>query len=337
MCTCIDVRRSSVLLLGVLAGTLLLAMTSVQDSDRGTAELCKRKMLKIQDMVGSSDLKMQIDMAAVGQPGVVLNLSGTGESMFVLDGTGWLNVSEIDRAQAIDYMGYRTDLNQYFLLNMSPDRTALSYMAGDFIRNGVMKMTDPMSQVTAEMAIGKKGTKSTVRVPPNQATFMSMENTPSARKTGDVLKTLMSGPIRPASVNRSADNPNPADNYNRAHRLLQKFSGDFTTDDGFKASSRMVAEGRYLLTHVTAPSEFLAFMSYSSAGGFFQQMLVGPDLAVPIYMQGPLQADGSILMSDPFDPNGMKVVITFEANGAYSTRTTMGDQVVEQRTWTPDP
>ena len=337
MCTGIDVRRSSVLLLGVLAGTMLLAMTSVQDSVGDTAELCKRKMLKIKDMVGSSDLKMQVDMAAVGQPGAVFNLSGTGESMFVLDGTGWLNVSEIDRTQAVDYIGYRTDLNQYFLVNMSPDRTALSYMAGDFVKNDVMKLTDPMTQVTAEMAIGKKGTKTTVRVPPNQATFMTMENTPSARKAGDVLKTLMSGPIRPASVNRKADNPNPADNYNRAHRLLQKFSGDFTTTDGFKASSRMVAEGRYLLTHVTAPSEFLAFMAYSSAGGFFQQMLVGPDLAVPIYIQGPLQADGSILMSDPFNPNGMEVLITFEANGAYSTRTTMGDEVVEQRTWKPEP
>ena len=135
MCTGIDVRRSSVLLLGVLAGTMLLAMTSVQDSDRGTAELCKRKMLKIKDMVGSSDLKMQVDMAAVGQPGAVFNLSGTGESMFVLDGTGWLNVSEVDRTQAVDYIGYRTDLNQYFLVNMSPDRTALSYMAGDFVKN----------------------------------------------------------------------------------------------------------------------------------------------------------------------------------------------------------
>ncbi|MDG2029531.1 MAG: hypothetical protein P8J45_00860 [Phycisphaerales bacterium] len=336
---CIDFigRRLFLPTLGVLAGTLLLAMASSQDSGSETARSCKQKMLKVQDMVGSSDLKMQVDMAAVGQPGVVFDLTGTGDSMFVLDGTGWLNVSEVDRTQSVDYMGYRSDLNQYFLVNMSPDRTALSYMAGDFVSNDVMKLTDPMSQVTAEMAIGKKGTKTTVRVPPNQATFMSMENTPSARKTGDVLKTLMSGPIRPASVNRKADNPNPADNYNRAHRLLQKFSGDFSTNDGFKVSSRMVAEGRYLLSHVTAPSEFLGFMSYSSAGGFFQQMLVGPDLAAPIYIQGPLQADGSILMSDPFNPNGMEVLITFEANGAYSTRTTMGDQVVEQRTWKPDP
>ena len=106
---------------------------------------------------------MQVDMAAVGQPGVVFDLTGTGDSMFVLDGTGWLNVSEVDRTQSVDYMGYRSDLNQYFLVNMSPDRTALSYMAGDFVSNDVMKLTDPMSQVTAEMAIGKKGTKTTVR------------------------------------------------------------------------------------------------------------------------------------------------------------------------------
>jgi hypothetical protein len=336
MCATFNVRRVSLRGLGVLAGTLLLAMASVQDSSRDTAGLYKQKMLKLQDIVGSSDFKMQVDMAAIGQPGVVVDISGTSGSMFVLDGTGWLSVSEADRKQTVDYMGYRSDSKQYFMVSMSPDQTALSYMAGDFIKNDVLKLTDPMTQVTAELVIGKKGTRTTIRIPPEQATFVSIENTPSARKTGDVLKALMTGPIRPASVNRKADNPNPAENYNRAHRILQKFSGDFSTKAGYKASSRMVGEGRYLLTHVTVPSEYLGFMSYSSAGGFFQQMLVGPDLAVPIYMQGPLQADGTILMSDPFNPNGMKVLITFGANGSYSTRTTMDGQLVEERTWIPE-
>lgn len=335
MCTGFNVRRFSVLAFGVLAGSLLLAMASVQDSVRDTAGLSRQKMLKLQDMVGSSDFKVQIDMAAIGQPGVVVNATGTGDSMFVLDGTGWLNVSEADRKQTVDYMGYRSDSNQYFMVSMSPDRTALSYMAGDFVKNDVMKLTDPMTQVTAEMAIGKKGTKTTIRIPPNQATFMSMENTPSSRKTKDVLKSLMAGPIKTERVNKKADNPNPADNYNRAHRILQKFAGDFASNDGQKANSRMVGEGRYLLTHVISPSQFMGFMSFNSGGGFFQQMLVGPELEAPIYLQGPLQADGSILMSDPFNPNGLKVVITFGANGAYSTTSSMGGQVLEKRTWEP--
>ena len=94
--------------------------------------------------------------------------------------------------------------------------------------------------------------------------------------------------------------------------------------------------GRFVLTHVTAPGEFLAFTAYNSAGKFFQQMLVGPSIPVPMYLQGPMQKDGSILMSDPFNPQGMKVVITFDANGSYSTSTSLGDQVVEQRTWVPE-
>ncbi|MDG2055571.1 MAG: hypothetical protein P8J86_12815 [Phycisphaerales bacterium] len=38
-------------------------------------------------------------------------------------------------------------------------------------------------------------------------------------------------------------------------------------------------------------------------------------------------------MSDPLNPNGMKVVVTFDANGDYSTSTSMGDQGVLKRTW----
>jgi hypothetical protein len=337
MCTGFISRRFPVQAVGFLAGTLLLAMASGQDSGRDTAKLCKQKMLKLQGIVGSSDFKMQMDMAAVGQPGVVVNVSGTDDSAFVLDGTGRLSVSEADRKQSINYMGYRTDSSQYFMVTMSPDQTAINYMAGDFVKNNVMKLTDPTTQVSAEILLSKKTPKTTIRIPPNQATFMTIENTPSARKSGDVLKTLMAGPIRPARVNKKADNPNPADNYNRAHRILQKFAGDFTSNDGLKANSRMVGEGRYLLTHLTAPAEFLAFMSYNSAGGFFQQILVGPELDAPVYFQGPLQADGSILMSDPFNPNGIKVVITFGANGAYSTKSLRDGQVLEERTWKPEP
>ena len=162
---------------------------------------------------------------------------------------------------------------------------------------------------------------------------MEIEDTKVGKVSGDILKQLISVPVKPVRVNRKANSPNPAENYSSSHLVLQKLAGNFTTKDGYKVASRMVGEGRYLLTHVTEPAEYLIFTAYNNAGRFFQQITVGAELPLPMYLQGPLQEDGSILMSDPFNPNGMTVVITFEANGDYSTSTSMGDQVVAERTW----
>ena len=323
--------RFALLCIGAAMSSSLLGMNSVQEKVDATIV---QAMQKMREYVGAFDFKAKLDMSAVGQPGVKTNFTGTAKSQFVLDSTGILTVTEVDNKQSLNYTGFRTDTNDYYNVNMDSNQTALNYMAGKYIKPNVMKLTEPINRTTAETVFGKDGASTTtIRVPPNQAVFMEIENTKVGKVSGDVLKQLISGPIKPARINRKTDSPNPGENYTRAHLLLQKLAGNFSTDDGYKVASRMVGEGRYLLTYVSEPAEYLIFTSYNSAGKFFQQITVGSELPLPMYLQGPLQEDGSISMSDPFNPNGIKAVITFEPNGDYSTTTSMGGQVVAERTW----
>ena len=292
-------------------------------------------MQKMREYAGAFDFKAELDMSAVGQPGVKTNFTGTAKSQFVLDSTGILTVSEFDNYQSLSYTSFRTDTSQYFSVGMDPNDTALNRWSGNFIKPNVLKFTERTSRITSETVYDKNGASTTtVRVPPDQAVFMEIENTKVGKVSGDILKQLMSGPVKPVRINRKSDSPNPSANYAPPHLLLQKLAGNFTTKDGYKATSRMVGEGRYLLTHVTEPTEYLIFTAYNNRKmSYFEQITVGPELPRPVYLQGPLQEDGSILMYDPFNPNGLEVVIAFEANGDYSTSTSMGDQVVEERTW----
>jgi hypothetical protein len=208
-------------------------------------------------------------------------------------------------------------------------------MSGRFAKPDLLKMRDPMGGVTMDVAYGKDGASvTTVRIPPTQAILLKAENTRTSSTAGDVLGRLLSGPVKPARVNRKSDSLNPGDNYARSHDLLHKLAGDFVSGDGYKAVSRVVGEGRYLLTRVTGErGEFLTFTAYNTAGRFFQQMMVGPELPTPIYLQGGMKPDGSITLSDPFDPNGLSVLLTLDSEGGYSTVGSMGGQVVEERVW----
>ncbi len=324
-------HRLALLGLSVVIAVSLLGVAAEQDQAKSPAQ---EAMIKIKEDVGAFEFNGKLNLASIGQPGGEVNFNGVSKSQMVLDGTGILSVAEVNGQQSLNYMGYRSDTKEYFNINLDPNQTALDYVAGNFTKPNVLTMTNPTTQVTVETVGAPNGASTTtVRIPPNQTMMMSIENSRVNATPTNVLKQLMAGPVKPKRINRKADSVYPSENYAPGHVILQKFAGSFATKDGYKAESRMVGEGRYVLTHVTAPAQFLAFTAYNSEGKFFQQMLIGPSVPAPMYMQGPLQKDGSILMSDPFNPNGMKVVITFDENGDYSTSTSMGDQGVLKRTW----
>ena len=317
---------------GLLAATALFGMSADRNPVEGPAE---EAMQKMRDYVGTFDFKATLDLTPLGQPGVQITFPGTASSQFVLGGSGILGVSEADNKQSVSYIGYRTDTNEYYNLNMDANQTGLSYMSGNYAKPDLLKMRDPTTGVNMEVVYGKDGASTaTVRIPPTQAVLLKSETTQTSRNAGDVLGRLLSGPVKPTRVNRKADNPNPAENYARFHDLLHKLAGKFVSEDGYKAVSRMVGEGRYVLTHVTGGrGEFLTFTAYNNAGGFFQQMMVGPSLPTPIYLQGGMKPDGSIELADPFNPNGISVLLSFDSGGGYSATASMGGQVVEERAW----
>lgn len=331
MSTSVFVNRQRSVLLGL--GLVMLASMLAMVSGQGQNDAARKAMKKFEPYAGSFTFKGKLDMGVFGQPGVKIEFPGTAKNQMVLGGTGEISVAQTE-TQSIGYMGYRSDTNQYYYLGLDGNQTAISYMAGNFTRPDLMKLTDPTTQVTSETRYGKDGSsESTIRIPPEQAVMMEIRSTRVGKKTGDILKELTSGPVKPVRVNRKADNENPAENFSRSHLLLQKFCGDFTSNKGEKIASRMVGNGRYVLTHGTSPSESLSFMGYNNAGRFFQSMLVSPELPMPIYLQGNMKEDGSILLEDPFNPAGLKVQWTFGDDGGFSMTATMGGQVVDQKSW----
>ena len=241
----------------------LLGMGVGQDP----AEDARRAMQKMKSQIGVFDFDVRLDLGALGQSGVTVNITGKSRSQAVLSETGVLSVSEADNKQSVNYSGYRSDSRDYYTIALDPNQTAISYMAGRFVRPGVLKLTDPTTQVTLETVIGDGGdTESKLRIPPNQALLMEIESTKTPGAAGDVLDSLLNAPVKPVRVNRKADNANPAENYARSHQLLQKFSGDFIDENGKIIRSRMVGEGRYVITHSHGPAEALTFMAWNNGG-----------------------------------------------------------------------
>ena len=297
--------------------------------------IAQKEMSKLKDLVGSFSFAATIDMTAIGQPGVEVTFKGTSNSQFALDKTGILSVSSVDKSQSVNYMGYRNDSKEFFSITLDPNQTALGYMSGKLSKAGTIKLIEPTIQMTDDLVFDSAGNESILKLPNSPVNFVSSKSVRSGNTSGDVLEKIMSGPLKPASINRKSSNQNPAENYARSHELLQRFVGNFTAKDGLSVSARLVAGGRYAMTHYTGPVELIEFIAYNNGGRFFQYMLVGPDFPVPVYLQGSMQADGTILFADPFDPSGLKMTISFSPNGGYSTKTTLGGKVIDQTNLIP--
>ena len=297
--------------------------------------ITQNEISKLNDLVGSFSFAATINMAAIGQPGVEITFKGTSTSQPVLDKTGILSVSLVDKNQSVNYMGYRNDSKEYFSISLDPNQTALGYMSGKLSKADTLKLIEPTIRMTNDLVFNSAGNESTVKLPNSPVTFVSSTSVRNGNAPGDVLESIMSGPLKPASINKKSTNQNPAENYARSHELLQKFVGNFTAEDGLSISSRLVAGGRYAMNHYTGPVELIEFIAYNNGGRFFQYMVVGPVLPVPVYLQGTMQADGTILFVDPFNPSGLKMTISFAPNGGYSTTTTMGGKVIDQKNLVP--
>jgi len=297
-------------------------------------EEARRAMEKMKDRIGAFDFDLRMDLSALGQEGVTVNIKGVSRSQAVLSGTGVISVAETDGSQSVAYSGYRSDTREYYSINLDPSQTALGYMSGRFAKPGVLKMSDPAGGITLEAVSGEGGnSRTTIRIPPDQAVLMEIDADRTADSGGDVLDSLLNAPIEPARVNRSSDSPNPAENYARSHEFLRQFAGDFTDSTGKIIRSRMVGDGRYVITHSHGPEEAISFMAWNNAGRYFQQITILPDLPMPIYLQGEMLPDGTVSMSDPFNPQGLKVMIKVADDGGYTTVTSMGPRELERRTW----
>ena len=321
----------------LLAGSLLAlilvgsGMGPVQDTD--PRKSVQQAMKSMTGQTGTFDFEVDLDLTPLGQPGVRVEISGTSRGESVLGGTGILGVSEANDQQSLSYIGYRTDTKEYFLVALDPEQTSLTYMSGKFARPGFLKLADPMTGVTSDMQMGPEGTlDQSIRIPPDQDLLMKITSKRTSADPGQVLADLLSGPIVPDRINRSADSPEPGRNYARAHRLLHRMAGDFTSVDGASVKSRVVAGGRYLISYFPDGDGMIQFMAWNNGNRLFQALVLSPAIGHPIYLQGAMDPDGALKLADPFVPSGMKMTLTL-GSGGFRSETTLAGKVIESRDW----
>ena len=268
-----------------------------------------------------------LDLAAIEQPGGTFPFRGTYRSQMILDGTGRLTVVTSMGQNTLNYLGYRTDTRQYYSISMDAQESALAYAAGTLTGPKTLTLTDPITGVSSATEFTDTGDTATVRVPPKNAVMMTIESTASTTPGGDVLEELLSTTVIPAANVRTASPEALA---------LRKLAGDFTDGKGDQVRARTVGNGKYVLTQFSG-DDTLSFITYNPETKLFQMFMLQAERPAPLYLQGPLTAEGAIEFADPFTPGDqqMKATISFEPSGVINVVSAVGSRVGRTTIWTP--
>ena len=318
--------------------TLLAASTSTSVAQNAIQPTAAPQAKAAMDTLGaatgrpdstSGSFTGTLDLTAIGQPGGTVPFSGNDRSEMILGGTGRITVVTSMGQTTINYLGYRTDTKQYYTISMDAENSALAYAAGTLTGPKTLTLTDPITQVNSVTEFTDTGATATVRVPPNNAVMMTINSTASDTPGGAVLEELLSAPMIPAANVRVAS---------KELLALRKLAGDFTDSKGHQVHSRIVGNGTYLLTRFTE-NDTLVFLTYNEGAGLFQQFMVQKDRPGPLYLQGPMSADGSITLADPFAPVDRRpaLMISFTKDDTVTVVSSLGSRVNNTITWTPKP
>ena len=315
-------------------GEVNSVVAAKQNSSTDTAQDAKAAM----DTLGAVTAKPDstsgsftgtIDLATIGQPGGTFPFRGTDRSQMILDGTGRLTVVNSMGQSSLNYLGYRADTKQYYSISMDAQDSTLAYTAGTLTGPKTLTLTDPISQLRSVTTFNETGATTTVRVPPKNAVMMTITSTASDTPGGDVLEELLTSTVIPAANVRTATPEALA---------LRKLAGNFTNEKGDAVRARIVGNGNYLLTQFSR-DDTLLFLTYNPEIKLFQQFMIQKDRPAPLYLQGPMNPDGSITLADPFAPaeTQKKLTVSFEKKDCIKVVRSQGTRVDDTLTWTPKP
>lgn len=302
-------------------------------------------MQKLRRDVGNYDFTTKINLAAIGDPkGGIATSTGTAESQMALSDAILISRA-ITNTNDVMYAfnGYRTDTKMYYSIGIDGKRTSIGYLQGNYDAGGVRTLKDPFDGTTAVTTFNKNGVSDTiVRIGTDQTEFLNIVSTPVRGKRTDLIKAIMSLPIKPEKINRTTNSKNPAENFSPEHLKLQKFAGNFTQKDGTrKFTGRIVCEGRFLIgigEKVNNEDAMLMILGFDSAKKIFQMVFIedsGAKKSIPIYGEGTANPDGLIVFKFPELPK-RKDTFQFSENGDINITVDMGD-FERTMTLTPNP
>ena len=271
--------------------------------------------------VGAFDFTIKVDLAAIGNPGTVINGEGKSSGQMILQNKFVIMQNTDTLGDSISINGWREDSKEYFSFSFESGRTPFGYVQGNMTSRNNLVMKDPSGMVTVSTTFEKdRQTKTEVLIGPQKALLMSIESKPARRHAANVIRKIMASPLKPTKVNRATGSDDPAENFAAEHLELQKYVGDFQEENSdHSVTSRMVCQGRYLfnVSQDGAGVTDISVVGFDNARKMFQMALFEASSTVPRYFEGTADGNGGLKLKDPFDPKA-SFEVRPDKNGGYT-------------------
>jgi len=293
---------------------------------RGSERPLSPAVARLHREVGNYDFTARINMDAVGQDGGVINFQGTADLQMILDGQFLLNRGLQGGNESVTIIGVTGgDDDEYFRFSLDGGQTGFMYVEGGFQDDGSRVLTHPGGGRGPDYAFRTTfeeggGFTTSFLVGPQQAEFLNVTHTRARRRPTDVLETMLSSPVKPTSVNRSANSPDPGANFSPEHLVLQEFAGDFEAEGGAgEVRSRMICQGRFLISELSVDGDDVVVLTgFDSAKKRFGQIVLDPKTPGYRLLEGTQQADGTIVLAASDGRGGLAWTLTRHEDGGYT-------------------
>ena len=297
-----------------------------EEAARGDERPLSPAVARLHREAGSFDFTARINMDAVGQDGGVIDLQGTADLQMILDGQFLLSRGLQGGNESVTIIGVTGgDDDEYFRFSLDGGQTGFMYAQGGLQEDGSRVLTHPGGERGPDYAFrttfeDNGGFTTSFLVGPQQAEFLNVTHTRTRRQPIDVLETMLSSPVTPTYVNRSANSPDPGANFSPEHLVLQEFAGDFEAEGGAgEVRSRMICQGRFLISELSVDGDDVVVLTgFDSAKKRFGQIVLDPKTPGYRLLEGTQQADGTIVLAASDGRGGLAWTLTRHKDGGYT-------------------
>ena len=321
----------SILWIGVLAtlGQLPLPSLGAQDDASEKPQISEQHQRLTQETgrfrwKGKLDYTMGRVDPLTGEKGPkFISLQGESTSQMILGQQFLLTRTLTQGKKSAEYQlrGYRSDLQQFFVITMEELRTPFGYRSGKEER-GERVLKDPTGYVTEVTRFEEKSrtSESEIFLGESKTPFLTISTEPKKGKVANLLNDLLASKPIPKVVNTSDKRDDRAENFSEEHLLLNKFAGDMVaeSEEVSPRAGRVICDGRFLaLSQLSDAREKrvtgLTLIGFDSARGAFQMFAFQENSPNPEYYEGDF--DGvTLTFRNPFAGEGKadQPVLTYQ-------------------------
>ena len=242
-----------------------------------------------------------------------IQLLGESTSQMILGDQFLLTRGMTQGKKSAEYQlqGYRTDLQQYFLIGMEELRTPFAYRSGTE-EDGERVLKGPFGYVIQKTRfdVSKKTSESEIYLGESKIPFLTLNAEPKKGKEVNLLAELIAAKPIPKVFNLSDQRSDPAENYSEEHQLLHKFAGDMIADseEVLPRAGRIICDGRFLASLSLMDGRkrsvsSITLIGFDSSREAFHMFVIHTESPNPEYYEGDF--DGvTLTFRNPFAGEG---------------------------------